>query len=289
MVAAVCQAFGWQCGAIWQANRARKEMRCVGTWHAPGLPIEEFTAATQASSFERGVGLPGRVWATREPAWIPDVTADENFPRAAVAERVGLHAAFALPIMQGRRVQGVMEFFSQQILQPSPDLLNTMTTICNQIAHLHRAAVGQRGFRSLLHAVTRSVLRRDLRWLFPPPESGVGNRPRLLKGRAPRIAVRRVRPSRRPRGHHTRAVQGGNRGACHQLREPVSHQGRILQVAPMVRVALHRAGTRSTPPRATSRSAKPPRMPCVATRMSSRWRAGAPRPRPSPRASSWRT
>ena len=134
MVAAVCRAFGWQCGAIWQANRARKELRCVGTWHAPGLPIEEFTAATQASSFERGVGLPGRVWSSREPAWIPDVTADENFPRSTVAERVGLHAAFALPIMQGRRVQGVMEFFSQQILQPSPDLLNTMTTICNQIA-----------------------------------------------------------------------------------------------------------------------------------------------------------
>jgi len=134
MVAAVCQAFGWQCGAIWQANRARKVMRCVGTWHTPGLPIEDFTAATRASVFERGVGLPGRVWSSREPAWIPDVTADENFPRAAVAERVGLHAAFALPIMQGRRVQGVMEFFSQQILQPSPDFLNTMTTICNQIA-----------------------------------------------------------------------------------------------------------------------------------------------------------
>jgi two-component system, sensor histidine kinase and response regulator len=134
MVAAVCQALGWQCGAIWQANRARKVMRCVGTWHTPGLAIEEFTEATQASSFERGVGLPGRVWATRQPAWIPDVTADDNFPRAAVAARVGLHAAFALPIMQGRRVQGVMEFFSQQLLEPSPDLLNAMTTIGNQIA-----------------------------------------------------------------------------------------------------------------------------------------------------------
>ena len=134
MVAAVCQAFGWQCGAIWQANRARKVLRCVGTWHTPDLAIEDFTSATQASMFERGVGLPGRVWSMREPVWIPDVAADKNFPRAAVAERVGLHAAFALPIMQGRRVQGVMEFFSQQILQPSPDLLSTMTTICSQIA-----------------------------------------------------------------------------------------------------------------------------------------------------------
>jgi PAS domain S-box-containing protein len=134
IVAAVCQALGWQCGAIWEADRARKVMRCVGTWHAPGLPIDEFTTATRATSFRRGVGLPGRVWQTREPAWIPDVTRDANFPRAPVAERVGLHAAFALPIMQGRRVQGVLEFFSRDILQPTPDLLATMTTVCNQIA-----------------------------------------------------------------------------------------------------------------------------------------------------------
>ena len=134
MIAAVCNALGWQCGALWQADRARKVMRCVGTWHAPGLQIDDFTAATRASTFERGVGLPGRVWSTREPAWIPDVTEDENFPRAAVAERVGLHAAFALPITQGRRVQGVLEFFSRDIRQPSADLLTTMTTIGAQIA-----------------------------------------------------------------------------------------------------------------------------------------------------------
>src|SRR5262245_30561015 len=99
IIAAVCNALGWQCGAIWQADRSRKGMRCVGTWHAPGLPIDEFTTATRKSLFERGVGLPGRVWNTREPAWIPDVTRDDNFPRASAAERVGLHAAFALPIM----------------------------------------------------------------------------------------------------------------------------------------------------------------------------------------------
>jgi PAS domain S-box-containing protein len=134
MVAAVCHALGWQCGAIWQADRSRKVMRCVGTWHTPGLAIGEFTEATMTSTFRRGVGLPGRVWAERVPAWIPDVTQDENFPRAPVAERVGLHAAFAVPILQGRRVQGVMEFFSQEIRQPSAELQDTMTMICSQIA-----------------------------------------------------------------------------------------------------------------------------------------------------------
>src|SRR5262245_33860277 len=133
MLEAVCRALGWQCGAIWEANRARSLMRCVGAWHAPGLPLDEFTAASKEASFARGVGLPGRVWEHREPAWIPDVAHDTNFPRAEVAGRVGLHAAFALPIMQGRRVQGVLEFFSRDIREPSSDLLAMMTTICSQI------------------------------------------------------------------------------------------------------------------------------------------------------------
>jgi PAS domain S-box-containing protein len=133
MIEAVCNALGWQCGAIWEVDRGRKLLRCAGTWHAPGLAFDEFTRATMTTTFERGIGLPGRVWKDREPAWIPDVTRDDNFPRAAAAERVGLHAAFASPIRQGRRIQGVLEFFSRDIREPSPDLLTMMTTICSQI------------------------------------------------------------------------------------------------------------------------------------------------------------
>src|SRR5262245_38460553 len=98
MLKAVCEALGWQCGAVWQVNRARNTLRCVGTWAKPGLPLEEFTADTARRSFAIGVGLPGRVWAQREPVWVRDVTHDSNFPRAQVAERGGLHSAFALPI-----------------------------------------------------------------------------------------------------------------------------------------------------------------------------------------------
>ena len=133
MIEAVCTALGWQCGAIWEVDRTQKRMQCAGTWHAPGLAFEEFTGATMTAAFERGVGLPGRVWKNRAPAWIPDVTHDDNFPRAAAAERVGLHAAFALPIMEERRVQGALEFFSSDIREPSPDLLRMMTAVCSQI------------------------------------------------------------------------------------------------------------------------------------------------------------
>jgi PAS domain S-box-containing protein len=133
MIEAICSALGWQFGAIWEVDRTQKRMRCAGTWHAPGLAAEEFTGATLRTTLARGIGLPGRVWKNGEPAWIPDVTRDDNFPRAAAATRVGLHAAFALPIIEGSLVQGALEFFSSDIREPSPDLLAMMTAVCNQI------------------------------------------------------------------------------------------------------------------------------------------------------------
>jgi two-component system sensor histidine kinase/response regulator len=133
MLEAICNALGWQCGAIWEVDRTQTRIRCAGTWHAPGLAVDEFTGATMTTAFEQGIGLPGRVWKNRKPAWIPDVTCDDNFPRAAAAERVGLHAAFALPIMEGDRVQGALEFFSRDIREPSHDLLGMMTAVSSQI------------------------------------------------------------------------------------------------------------------------------------------------------------
>ena len=133
MLGAVCTALDWQFGAIWEVDRARNVLSCVGTWQQPALPLDEFTTMTRQSTFPPGVGLPGRVWSSREPAWIPDVTRDANFPRAPFAERAGLHAAYGLPILQESSVVGVMEFFSRDIFEPTPDLMAMMTAICSQI------------------------------------------------------------------------------------------------------------------------------------------------------------
>jgi GAF domain-containing protein len=132
MLGAVCEALGWQYGALWEVDRARNVLQCVGMWK-PAQSFDEFADVCRAVTFVPGVGLPGRVWASRLPAWIPDVTRDTNFPRSPIARRVGLHAAFAVPVLQGSTVIGVMEFFNRNILEPTPDLLAMMKTVGTQV------------------------------------------------------------------------------------------------------------------------------------------------------------
>ena len=73
------------------------------------------------------------MWASGEPAWVPDVVADSNFPRAAVAVEEGLHGAFALPLLIRGTVVGVMEFFSREIREPDEELLRMLTRVGAQV------------------------------------------------------------------------------------------------------------------------------------------------------------
>ncbi len=105
----------------------------MDVWHGPTVSFPGFEAGSRRTAFERGVGLPGRVWASAEPAWIPDVVRDTNFPRAAIAAREGLHAALGFPILLHGRVLGILEFFSRDIREPDEGLLQMLTTIGSQI------------------------------------------------------------------------------------------------------------------------------------------------------------
>jgi PAS domain S-box-containing protein len=130
---ALCECLGWDLGVLWRADRKTGVLRCVELWRSPSLEIAQFEAATRTSTFPPGSGLPGRVWATRAPACIPDVVHDPEFHRADIAAREGLHAAFAFPILLRSEVIAVIEFISREVRQPDQDLLAMMATMGSQI------------------------------------------------------------------------------------------------------------------------------------------------------------
>ncbi len=132
-LAAVCQALDWEYGALWDVDRPANLLRCVATWSLPSLSFEAFVEASRGASFAPDVGLPGRVWASGTPAWIPDVLLDTNFPRAKAAARDGLRAAFGFPLVMDGEIRGVMEFFSRQFRPPDPALLELLGAVGSQI------------------------------------------------------------------------------------------------------------------------------------------------------------
>lgn len=132
----ICKTFEWEVGAMWQVDESAQVLKCLKVFpsHAPAPAA--FEKLSYETSFKRGTGLPGSVWSTLKPQWIPDVVAAAatgDLPRAPAAAAEGLHAAFAFPILSGDKFVGVMEFFSHEIRQPDRPVLDTFAGIGTQI------------------------------------------------------------------------------------------------------------------------------------------------------------
>lgn len=98
--------------------------------------LHDMIEASMAMSFAPGNGLPGRVLASAAPEWLPQLAADQNFPRAAQATAVGLKSGIAFPILVGRDVAAVVEFFSYHEQEPAPELLTLLGQIGIQLGRV---------------------------------------------------------------------------------------------------------------------------------------------------------
>jgi PAS domain S-box-containing protein len=157
---AIGGSLGWELGAVWETRPGDDRLRCVRTWHA-GDGAPEFEALSERISLAPGEGLPGRVVETGGPVWLVDAPEDGNFPRAEVARRDGLHAAFGFPLLSPRGVVGVMEFFSRETRTLDERLLDTMHELGSQVGQFvvrRHAEEAVHARESRLHAMLESAL-----------------------------------------------------------------------------------------------------------------------------------
>jgi PAS domain S-box-containing protein len=133
LLMSICEGLSWDVGALWRVDETVNLLRCMNLWHPPNLSFPTFVDATRKSTFKRGMGLPGRVWESCQPVWLPNIQQGPNFPRGSFAIAEGLHSAFAFPVRLGDHVAGVIEFFTRQSRKLEPDVMEMFDSIGSQI------------------------------------------------------------------------------------------------------------------------------------------------------------
>lgn len=131
----ICEGLHWELGALWLIDNKSDVLRLENYWCKSDHKEKYMSMVNPATVFEKGKGLPGRVWENNEPAWVPDVTLDKNFPRAPFAVKSDLHAGLAFPIGNKNEVIAVIECFDKKILEPKEDLLNVLSACGQQIGN----------------------------------------------------------------------------------------------------------------------------------------------------------
>jgi PAS domain S-box-containing protein len=162
----VCEKTGWTIGQAWVPNKERSALDRDSFWFDAESECQEFRAASEASHFKHGEGLPGRVWQSKRPAWVEDVTDDPNFPRSDAARTSGLKTGVGIPILSGNQVIAVLEFFMRESRDQNERLLNVIASVAGQLDLLRRATnaeatARERQFRTLANSISQLAWMAD--------------------------------------------------------------------------------------------------------------------------------
>ena len=231
----------WAVGALWVPGDGAGLLRCHLLWHAPGVDAPEFDRLTRELSLTRGMGLPGLAWERRRPVTGAMTGERPVTARDEAAERAGLKAGLAIPVMSGEELLAVIESFGtgpadRRRRAPANPLRGGRPDRPVPGAKAHRGrARPQRAPRSAHGRREPGPAPRPAGPGTRAPDQEGRGRPALHRSRRVQADQRRPWPSRRRRGPAGGCRPSGRRAAAHghgrpdrggRVRDPARRRGR---------------------------------------------------------------
>jgi hypothetical protein len=128
----VCQAIDWDYGEVWYPNLEATILEISPVWygnqnrsHDRLEDLRKFRACSEEFTLLIDEGLPGRVWRSRQPEWVNDVSIQpENyFLRNQIAKAFNIKAGFGFPIFRDQEIFGIFVFFTDCVWEEDPSLV----------------------------------------------------------------------------------------------------------------------------------------------------------------------
>ncbi|CAA9460553.1 MAG: diguanylate cyclase/phosphodiesterase (GGDEF & EAL domains) with PAS/PAC sensor(s) [uncultured Rubrobacteraceae bacterium] len=151
----------WPVGHAYLVEDSLGEAVSTSIWHLDDPErFEGFVEATESTHLALGVGLPGRVLASGRADWIQEVMEDKNFPRARQADAVGIRSGFAFPVLVGREVVAILEFFSTEPAEPDERLLEVISQVGIQLGRVAERERAEEKMRRLNETLESRIAER---------------------------------------------------------------------------------------------------------------------------------
>jgi len=130
----ICETTDWGLGQVWLPNPDGTVLELNAVWvNEPGNRFEAFVAKSHSTTFAIGQGSIGRVWVSKQPVWVVDVTQSEEFCRRAEASSAEITTTLAVPVLAGDEVIAVLEFFRHERREEEETLKVLVSTLGMQL------------------------------------------------------------------------------------------------------------------------------------------------------------
>jgi PAS domain S-box-containing protein len=134
----ICSLTGWAIGHLFlPTTDLPPNLVSTNIWFLDDTEgLQKFREATDTIKINYGEELAGRVLATGEHTWVRDITKNPLFQQGRFSKDMGIASGFAFPVLIGREVVGVMEFFSTYPVPPDQRLLDVVVQIGTQLGRV---------------------------------------------------------------------------------------------------------------------------------------------------------
>jgi PAS domain S-box-containing protein len=146
----VCEVTGWNFGEVWIPHPLENSLELSSAWCSNiqaqcscHESLNHFRRESEKLTFSLNIGIPGRVWASKQPEWIQDVSREPEAVvlRSQIAQDAGLKTALGVPILanvsaatsQEPQVLAVFVFFALESTEEDKRLVEIVSSVANQL------------------------------------------------------------------------------------------------------------------------------------------------------------
>ncbi|MEG4628675.1 adenylate/guanylate cyclase domain-containing protein [Microcoleus sp. AR_TQ3_B6] len=173
----------WDVGEAWIPDAEGTVLQSAPGWYASNAGMDSFRSQSEQLTFARNIGLPGRVWASKQPEWVEDISQGyPDFLQSEIALEIGFKAGFGVPILVGDEVLAVLVFFKIASCRKDARFIDIFNAVATQLGSLIQRKQAEELLR-IAQEKYHSIVENAIAGIFQSTPSGgyISANPALAK------------------------------------------------------------------------------------------------------------
>ena len=179
----VGETIGWDVGEAWIPDAEGTVLQSAPGWYASNGRMDSFRSQSEQLTFAMNIGLPGRVWASKQPEWVEDISqCYPHFLQTQIALELGFKAGFGVPILVGDEVLAVLVFFKISSCRKDARFIDIFNAVATQLGSLIQRKQAEELLR-IAQDKYHSIVENAMEGIFQSTPSGgyISANPALAK------------------------------------------------------------------------------------------------------------